>query len=248
MTLRLLARFFLLLAVVTAWSTAAFGAAPKGKDGKGEFDARPTVAVLYFDYSGTDQQYLALKKGLASMVISDLSEIDRVRFVERDRIQEILDELKLNTSKSIDKKTANKVGKLLGCRYMVMGTVTHFGTMFSIDARVVEVETGLHVGTAKGRGKADDFMALEGQLVEGLTKVLVNKVPPLKNPPKAVKKPLKKKPRPKRLAAKTVLRYSRALDAKDKGDVETAKKELKAVVKEAPDLTVASADLDALLR
>ena len=45
-----------------------------------------------------------------------------------------------------------------------------------------------------------------------------------------------------------MLRYSRALDAKDKGDVETAKKELKAVVKESPNFQLAAADLDQMLR
>src|ERR1700759_3401630 len=84
-------------------------------------DTRPTGAVLYFDYSGKDADMAVLKKGLAQMLISDLSALDGVRLVERDRLEEILAELKLAQSGKIDPATAAKVGKLLGARYMVLG-------------------------------------------------------------------------------------------------------------------------------
>src|SRR5688572_12008201 len=81
--------------------------------------AKPTVAVLYFDYQGKDEQMGMLRKGLAQMLISDLSGSDRFQIVERDRLQEILEELKLVETKHIDKSSAAKIGKLLGARYMV---------------------------------------------------------------------------------------------------------------------------------
>src|SRR5437763_761500 len=58
-------------------------------------ETKPTVAILYFDYSGKDEQLGVLRKGLAQMLISDLSSQEAVRIVERDRLEEILKELKL---------------------------------------------------------------------------------------------------------------------------------------------------------
>ena len=46
----------------------------------------------------------------------------------------------------------------------------------------------------------------------------------------------------------TIVKYSKALDAKDTGDKKTAEKELKSVVAEAPDFDLAALDLDALVQ
>ena len=53
---------------------------------------------------------------------------------------------------------------------------------------------------------------------------------------------------PAQLKLQTALRYSKALDAKDKGDKATAKQELQAVVKEQPDFRLAALDLDRLMQ
>src|SRR4051812_49731662 len=71
------------------------------------------VAILYFDNSG-DAALEKLKKGLADMLITDLSAIKTLSLVERSRLEEILKEQKLNHSKSFDASTASKIGKLLG--------------------------------------------------------------------------------------------------------------------------------------
>src|SRR5688572_16677519 len=60
--------------------------------------ARPTVAILYFDYGGKNEELGALRKGLAQMMITDLADVQAVTVVERARLNEILDELKLGRS------------------------------------------------------------------------------------------------------------------------------------------------------
>ena len=48
----------------------------------------PAVAVLYFDYTGQNEQLTVLKKGLAQMLISDLETFaDNCVIVERDRLE-----------------------------------------------------------------------------------------------------------------------------------------------------------------
>ncbi|MCA9517719.1 MAG: hypothetical protein KC635_22420 [Myxococcales bacterium] len=206
---------------------------------------KPAVAVIYFDYDGKNEELAVLKKGLAQMLISDLSHLDNVAMIERLRLQEVIDELELGKSKKIDPATAAKVGKLLGARYMVLGGYFELMNTLRVDARVVEVETGKVIRSVGASGKSDDFLTIELKVAEDLEKVLTSEAFGASAAPEVAPPPVK---RPKALKAKTAVKYSKALDAMDRGDKETAKKELKDVVAEAPDFTLATADLDGLLQ
>jgi TolB-like protein len=209
----------------------------------------PTVAILYFDYDGKDPQMALLRKGLAQMLISDLSALEGVRIVERDRLEDILAELKLGQSGKIDKASAAKVGKLLGARYMVLGGYFDVMNTLRADARVVEVETGKVVQSVGATGKPDDFLSVEQGLSTGLAGVLGKKITaaaPVASPPTAPKKPRPKPPA--KLMMKTALAYSTALGHADAGEKEKAKEELAAIVMEQPDFQLAAVDLDKLMQ
>lgn len=205
--------------------------------------AAPTVAILYFDYQGKNEEMQMLKKGLAQMLISDLSGSDKYTIVERDRLQEIIDELKLGQSKTIDKKTAAKIGKLLGARYMVLGGYFDVMGMLRVDARVVEVETGKIVKSVGTNGAPDTFIDLEQKLSGELATILDTQLEVTKSTPRK-----KQTRRPKKLPMKDALTYGKALDAKDRGDKEAAKAHLKEVVKAQPDFSLAQLDLTQLMQ
>lgn len=208
--------------------------------------AKPTVAILYFDYEKEDE-LAALRKGLAQMLISDLAAHERVTLVERARLQDVLAELQLAQSRKTDPETAVKVGKLLGARYIVVGGYFQLMGQLQLTARLVEVETSKTLAGFKARGKPDDFFALEQDLSAQLGKALTESVPawmgriPAEDMPKRLKKPAK-------LPLDTAVRYSRALDALDKKDKETAKKELSVVVKAQPDFELATLDLATMMK
>ncbi len=212
-------------------------------------DNRPTVAVLYFDYRGKkDDEMAMLRKGLAQMVISDLSAVDRVRLVERERLQELLKEMKLSNTRSFDKRTSARIGKLLGARFMIIGGYFAMMGTLRIDAKVVEVETGTILRSFGVNGKQDDFIGLEQQLSTKLAAVLTEKLPAL--PPRVVRKYKRRKRAkpPKKLHAKQAVRYAKALDAKDRGDFKKARAELQKVVKERPDFQLAQLDLASMVQ
>lgn len=206
---------------------------------------KPTVAVLYFDYSGRNEEMTPLRKGLAQMLITDLSGLDSsVRIVERERLQEIIDELDLGQSTRFDQATVAKIGKLLGAHYLVVGSyLDHLGHL-RMDARVLQVRTSLVRGVSV-MGRPDDFFTLEQDLARNLARLLGEFTATDAEPSKAPSIPVKK---PGKLTTKTALRYARALDAKDRKDLETAKKELTEVVKEQPDFQLASADLALMMK
>jgi len=128
----------------------------------------PTVAVLYFDYTGKDQELEVLRKGLAQMLISDLSGTDTIRVVERDRLEDILTELKLQGSGKIDPKSAAKLGKLLGAKYLVVGGYFDLQGVLRVDARIVDVETGRVVKSFGTNGKPGDFLPVEQTMAGNL--------------------------------------------------------------------------------
>jgi len=128
----------------------------------------PTVAVLYFDYTGKDQELEVLRKGLAQMLISDLSGSDTIRVVERDRLEDVLTELKLQGSGKVDAKSAAKLGKLLGAKYLVVGGYFDLQGALRVDARIVDVETGRVVKSFGTNGKPGDFLPVEQTMATSL--------------------------------------------------------------------------------
>ncbi|MFT7520471.1 MAG: TolB-like protein [Kiritimatiellia bacterium] len=124
-----------------------------------------TLAVLYFKNQG-NPDLEPLKVGLAQMLITDLQQTHGLKVVERSQLQSVMDELALGHSGTVDKKTAAKLGNLLGAEWLLMGGYFELAGTLRIDARLVNVETGeiLH---AQGRhGTTPEFMALEQQLAE----------------------------------------------------------------------------------
>jgi TolB-like protein len=207
-------------------------------------ERKPTVAVLYFDYSGKDEQLGMLRKGLAQMMISDLSSLDAIQLVERDRLEDILAELKLGQTNKIDPATAAKAGKLLGARYMVLGGYFDLKSKLRVDARVIEVETGKVIQSVGATGEADDFLALEQKLVTEVGAVLGKQLalPPAKAPRAPRVAP------PARLSQRTAMLYSRALHDLDTGNKAKAKEKLQQVVLEQEDFKLAILDLDKLMQ
>jgi TolB-like protein len=185
---------------------------------------RVTVAVLYFDNNSPKREYDVLQKGLADMLVTDLSQVDSLQVVEREKLQKLVDELKLQRSKFFDPRTAQRLGKGIGARYAVTGAVAAFDPKMRIDVRVIEVATGKVVVADRVVGDGGKFFELETELVGKLASAL--KV---------------------RLGAgsrsggdvATVLAYSQGLDAADRGDLQGASSRLAEVVRNAPDFQLA---------
>lgn len=219
--------------------------------------AKNRIGVLYFDY-GKEDDYAQLRKGLAQMLITDLAGDGSLEVVERTRLEDLLAELDLQASKRIDPSTAVKAGKLLGARFLVYGSYFILGETLMIDARALEVETGLLKGF-RAKGSPDSFFELEQELAAKLAGHFaalpaVELEAPKKKKVEKLERPVKNQTasarasKPRRLTAAVASRYGRALDAMDRKDVARAKKELEAVLEAQPDFSLAQADLAMLAR
>ena len=174
--------------------------------------ALPRVAILKFPtapgaWSGWRHGGWGNEEGRIADVLQDLFVTEMVslgkgklRMIERERINEIRGELNFQQSGEVDTATVQKVGKLLGVKYMITGKITRFAYKDSsikggwlagalvgkltgnsiasgaagdtqigrasftgrLDVRMIEVETGEILVTAKEEGKVADTSVMVG--------------------------------------------------------------------------------------
>lgn len=79
------------------------------------------IAVLPLKYMGPDEEYAPMGKGVAEMIITDLSQVKRLDVVERVRVQALYDEMQLSQTGLMDVTSTPKMGKLLGAGKVVQG-------------------------------------------------------------------------------------------------------------------------------
>ncbi len=154
--------FLQVLALLGPSSSAQRAPAPVAK----------TLAVLNFDNNTGRADYDPLGRGLAAMMITDLAVSPDLRLVERERMQDILDEQKLSRSPLFDSTTAARVGRLLGAEFIVTGSLTAAASDLRVDLRIIKVETGEVVKTARATGREDRLFAIEQRLADRVLKDL----------------------------------------------------------------------------
>ena len=210
---------------------------------------KPTVAVLYFDYPGTDPELDVLSKGLASMLITDMSANRDFRVVEREQIEAVIRELELSRSDLVDPKTAAKVGKIVSAQRMVTGRYWELGGQFRIDARMFDVETTVTLCGVGVTGKRDDFFDIEARVADELSTAMLSDGENCREPlPGTTLVPAKEGRTLEKLAVSTASEYSKALEAADDGKTEEAKAHLNKVLADEPEFTLAADELAKLLK
>jgi TolB-like protein len=216
-------------------------------------------------------------KGVMDLLITDLAGSSRVRVVDRARVQQILEEQSLTKSGAIDAESAVKVGKLLGACYSIYGGFMRDLTGGNvITAHTTSNETGQIENPQKVQSKGDDVMALIAQLSaklssdmklascgagrsasatpsqQGNTTVPVTKDAATTTGAVLYHKELtaeeKKRFEEVKLDARTMLLYSRALDAEDHKDKAKAIELLRQVVAKNKDFGPANDKLAALTK
>ncbi len=128
---------------------------------------RPTVAVMYFTNGAisNNAEYAPLSKGLAEMMITELSANTNIRVVERDRLQALMAEQELGATGRVEKETAAKMGKTLGALHMLMGSfVIDPKQRIRLDVRAINTETSELEYATSVTGKADNMLELLGAL------------------------------------------------------------------------------------
>lgn len=211
---------------------------------------KPVVAVLSFDNNSIGKDagdYNGIGKGVQDFLITDLAGNPNVTLVDRDKIQQIIQEQNLAKGGAIDPQTAVRIGKLVGAQYMVTGGFMSVGgKQMVLTARSINVETGVIANPQKVQANSsDDVLGLISQLSAKVSKDM--KLPALVHPgntgatnPKPAENVGAKEVK---MDLRTAMLYSKALDAKDSGDNAKAAELFKQVINKFPDYTPAKTNL-----
>ena len=149
------------------------------------FEERPLAAVMPFAYTAQPQEFAGSVSGLADSLAGALVRTGRLRLVERQRVETVLQEVRQGMSGAVDSATAAKIGRQLGAEAVVIGAVVSVAVLDEsrsmkfaekadrwvevvVEARMVAVETGELIAAAKAVGKAKSAQrqAFGGQLGE----------------------------------------------------------------------------------
>jgi TolB-like protein len=225
----------LVMALVLAGQT---GAAAQGRPtpAPAAQDNRPGVAVLDFDIGGTVGQdpddYQALRRGLAALTLAELTAQQGIRVVERSQLQQILQEQNLGREGRLDNNALVNVGRLIGARYMITGTLIDIRGDMRIDARIFDTETSQILRAQSVRGRMDNLYdmvtRLSGQLMRDL------------NLPRTAAAPAAQPP------TQAVMAYSRAQLYADRGDTQRAVEQYRRATQIFPQFTRAIEDCNRL--
>ena len=95
----------------------------------------PSLAILNFSNQNLDEPgWQWLSKGLADMLVTDLSRTNKFQLIDRDTIQEYLDEIGLSDTGVIDERTALKVGQIAEVRKALFGNFRITNEQLEINA------------------------------------------------------------------------------------------------------------------
>jgi curli biogenesis system outer membrane secretion channel CsgG len=143
------------LAIATlALAVASTAQAGDKKLSKEEKAKLPRLAILDFNSSGDayactgwHNHQPKLNGVIQDLFVTEVSEKSngKLRLVERERLKDIKGELAMQQSGDVDAATAQKLGKLLGAKYMLTGKITRFA------CKAGNVKTGWGVGALVGK-------------------------------------------------------------------------------------------------
>ena len=143
--------------------------------------SHPAIAVRPFVAADPAYQYLG--KGLMDMLITDLGAAvsgpcrQKVVFVERARIDSVLDEIAQSQGPAFDPRSRPRPGRIIIDNAKITGTLLRVNGVFTTTAAYTDLRTG---ATATFTETSPDFFEMERRLAERLARHLCE--PPAEPP------------------------------------------------------------------
>ena len=236
--------------VRSAWMLALAGAVAAPSVAAAQGAAKPVVAVFNFDNNSIGKDaadYNGIGKGVADFLITDLAANPNVTVVDRDRIQQVLQEQNLVRQGAIDPQTAVRVGKLVGAQYAILGGFMSDGRgNMVLTGRSVNMETGVVTNPQRVQAKTDDVLGLIAKLSDKVAHDM--KLPAIThgsgmgmNTPGGKMDDVGTTH--VKMDLRTAMLYSKALDAQDNGDTAKATELYRQVLDKFPNYTPAKTRL-----
>jgi len=121
------------------------------------------VAVIDFESIGDDPN---IGRGVTEIVRTELIKTGSYEVVERALLNKIIEEQRFQLSDLVDPSKAVELGKLLGADLILTGSVVKIGTSYTINARFIDVKTGMAKRAEAIRGnEINELTYMSSQLI-----------------------------------------------------------------------------------
>jgi serine/threonine protein kinase len=205
-------------------STSRLRPAAASDSGAARADEGFWVAVLPFKYAGTIAELKELADGLSEEVVTGLSRFSYLRVIARGS----------TTKYSGEASDIRAVGKELGARYVMEGSLRQAGTKLRLAVQLVDATTGAHLWAENYERtfSPEDTFAVQDDLVPRIVSTVADQRGIL---PRRISEELRSKKEEDLTPREAVLRSFSFLDRISPTEHATVRRILERAVREAPD-------------
>jgi len=130
------------------------------------------IAVLSFRDTASAGTTTGFGDAISEMMTTAFIKSNYFEVIERAQIKKIMEEQNFNLSGSVDSDTAIELGKLLGVKYLVVGSVARLGSLFETDIRFIDTKTGKGILAESGNSHGEEHIR---PMVNDITNRIINK-------------------------------------------------------------------------
>jgi tetratricopeptide (TPR) repeat protein len=201
-----------------------------------------SIAVQAFVNRGSEA-YRAMAKGLAAMVIADLSKVPALKVLEREKVQLLVNEAKLGDSGLADTRSAVRSGRLMRAEKVVVGNFevpAQAQPTFSLEGAVIDSRSSANLGVISERGAIDALFKAQKAMTFGILRSAGISLDQLPSDIRA---------RVERFQTTNVeafRAYSQGLDLKDQGKYAEAREFFRRAAELDPNFALASQERQAM--
>jgi TolB-like protein len=131
------------------------------------------IGIIEFQSLNEEAKKDNLGKIVSEMLTTSFVNSESFKIIEREQLQKVIKEFQLSQSGIIDTSYAKQIGKITGADAIVTGSVTKIGDDLRLDARIIDVESGIILTAEKSEGKIN--LKSIGMMTDRIVTNLVNK-------------------------------------------------------------------------
>jgi len=126
------------------------------------------IAILDFEVQSTNENHQFLGKGFAEFISVELSHVDKLVLIEREKRNEIIDEMKFGLSGIANEDSLVELGNLLLSKILIAGQIFDINGSLVVTSRLIDVESGKVYGYSIEEGTLAQYKAIIQSLTLGI--------------------------------------------------------------------------------
>ena len=137
-------------------------------------DDKVVIAVVDFRNTGQDRGLDYLENTIPEVIITRMAKGGRIDIVERSRLEDALEEMRLGMAGVIDEQTAVELGRAVGANAILLGSFVSIGERIRINARLIDVKTSRIIKAESVQGRVgEEIFDLMDRMAESMEAQLV---------------------------------------------------------------------------